>query len=351
MALDLPREIFIQEITTRLPIESLVRLRSVCKLWNSLFFDSLVFIQSNKKPSISQNPSNEYLILYNIKDSSTSLSILSRNNLFESQIDNVPCPLSRQSNFSLLGSINGLVCMICIQQHASYNFVLWNPVIHLSKKILLPICLNAFLLGFGWDSVEDDYKLIASSARQVSVYSFKTDCWSRNLLPDHLLITSCYGSFTSVIVKGNPYWRQLDFIAKFDVRIGNFKSVKLPNNKHRCCNLINMNNCLGFVDCGSYGVMDVYLFNDECCLWRKMYSFSNAGNYRLDMFPMCFTYGGEILLNGKYNLYDPKSSEIKTFGCEDNEKYVRGCSYTPSLLVLEGMTPLDRSAGRKRPTT
>ncbi|KAK1377792.1 hypothetical protein POM88_024536 [Heracleum sosnowskyi] len=149
---------------------------------------------------------------------------------------------------------------------------------------------------------------------------------------------------------GIPYWcRSTNVIVKFDVRIGNFKSLELPDN-YRRCNLINLNDCLGCIDHRSDGVMDVYLFNDECSLWRRMYSFKDAGNSGfINSYPMCFTYGGEIVFDGKYSLYDPKSGEIKTVGYKDYGGCVRGFSYTPSLIVLEGMKPLNQLAGRKRP--
>lgn len=246
-------------------------------------------------------------------------------------------------------------------------FVLWNPVTHQSKTIIIPEQCHspiAYLFGFGWDSMEDDYKLIAVSSYNLSlqaivysckaiVYSCKTDSWSNNISVDNLshlyIIKHCC---THVIVKGIPYWKLLwsNGIIKFDVRSNEFSVLESviserslpkyaggPYQIHGNFSLINMNDHLAPIE---YGVRSshVYRLNEEGKVWSRMYTIYESCLKNINTTPY---YGGEILYNGKNNLYDPKTNEIRTLANSKERRYsVQGFSYIPSLLSLQGMNTI-----------
>ncbi|KAL1804721.1 hypothetical protein ACET3Z_027789 [Daucus carota] len=350
----LPQEIIIEEILKRLSVKSLVKLRVVCKLWNSLLHDPC-FTRSHFKQSILQKPDNDYLIINNRKYDRgrcpNVLSILSRNNLSETCIDKVPYSVSKSNDndINLIGSINGLVCLTCFSGYRC-RFLIWNPVIHRSKKILLPRllpknygrALKNSLCGFGWDSMTNDYKVMikVGDSVEVAVYSCRTDCWSYK--PDNCDVSwrsSHIFQFPSVIVKGVPHWKDYDGrkIIKFEVRTNRFTSLVNTDPISPYYTLANIYDSLARIDYSDF--IDVDLFDEEHGVWSKMYGIKDVIT-RSMMTPMCFKYGGEIVYvayKENVNCYDPKSDETKVLlNCE--KEHSRGFSYTPSLLSLDGMS-------------
>lgn len=245
----------------------------------------------------------------------------------------------------MVGSINGLVCLIALYVR-KYHFVLWNPATRLYKLILVPNSeryksLRSVLFGYGWDSVTDDYKLIARhiDSSEFVVYSSNTDCWSTKVVtnlspprPNNVTLVP------NVIVKGVPYWElgENSNILKFDVRVNEFTYLKVS---YECYGLIDLNDSLGLIQ---YPWLeeraDVYCFDEECNIWNKMYTINKKISQCISA---CFKYGGEIVLNRTNELYDPKSGEIKSLvHHEPTRCFVYGFSYTPSLLAVEGMKSL-----------
>ncbi|KAK1377538.1 hypothetical protein POM88_024282 [Heracleum sosnowskyi] len=128
------------------------------------------------------------------------------------------------------------------------------------------------MFGFGWDSVTDDYKLIANPSHYSSlpaiVYSYKTGSWSKtannvnNLFP--VEIGNC--CYPRVVVKGIPYWNlyQSREVIKFDVRTNEFSLLEIAPYVREYFSLINMNDCLALREY-IYGSnsSQMYRFNEE----------------------------------------------------------------------------------------
>ncbi|XP_074339888.1 F-box/kelch-repeat protein At3g23880-like [Apium graveolens] len=346
------QDIIQDHILTRLPIKSLIRCRCVCKLWNSLFFNTR-FALSHFKHSISQNPNDDYLITINTFQGTSRcvISLLSRTNLSESRLVKIPYPLSSNvDDIYLVGSINGLVCIVFLKG-LNYYFILWNPATHyFSKTILLPrrgpVIFSypvAYLFGFGWDFTTDDVKLIAnpSSSLQLRavVYSRKTDSWSTNVTVSKispLNISRCRSP--CVIVKGIPYWnfpRISQEIIKFDVRTNEFSRM-CPFPFTQNFSLVNIDDSLGLIQYGSTSF--VYGFNEEANCWSKMHSVYSSNVNVVNVPTLGSKYGGEIVLNGNENiLYDRRSNQIRSIDYNNRGFSVHGSSYTPSLLSPEGV--------------
>lgn len=369
----LPDEIIVDEILKRLPVEFVVRFRSVSKLWNFLLSQPNC-IQSLLNHSISQNFNDDYLIFttrkYYGKSSGITrtpdgISILSHSNSSEICLDNVPYLLCNRDLIQLVGSINGLVCIACFPRIDSvldsYHFILWNPTMNLSKKILLPNDCptklkshNRFMFGFGWDYVTNNYKIIVQSTDSVQavIYSSETDSWINivgSKFSEHMI--SCLMCWLpSVIVKGICYWDSCATshqVIKFEPKNNELTYFTVPRFRE-CYKLVNLNDRLARVEYASVGedIMDVYFFNEECCTWSKIYT-TNIGIYDLKSINSCFRNGRMVVFNmkhQKYSLCDLKSNETKGLACSYDKKYtyyfISGFSYTPSLVALEGMKSL-----------
>lgn len=373
----LPDEIIVDEILKRLPVDFVVRFRSVSKLWNFLLSQSN-YIQPLLNHSISQNFNDDYVIFSTRKSNGKTrlpdgISILSNSNSSEICLDKVPYNLVCNGDLvHLVGSINGLVCLVVDSGIDSvYHFILWNPAMNLSKKILLPCDFptkikgrKLFMFGFGLDSVTNNYKIIVQStdsvlqAVEAVVYSSETDSWI-NIVGSKIpqpkfkveIHISCWRP--SVIVKGICYWDHCapavsNQVLKFEPKNNEFTHFTVPCFR-KSYKLVNLNDCLARVEYASADdIMDVYFLGEECCTWSKIYT-TNMGIYDFKLIQSCFRNGRMVVLfhrkRREYCFYDPKSNETKGLACSYDKKlymsaFDDGFSYTPSLVALQGMKSL-----------
>ncbi|PWA88864.1 F-box associated interaction domain-containing protein [Artemisia annua] len=159
----------IVEILSRLPVESLLRCKSVCKEWYSLISDHH-FIKShytlsstNLKythhklvistvPRINIKSCSLYDVLFN-DEGSKNVGLL--------ELD-YPLKHPRKSVW-IVGSCNGLLC-IAIEEDSLF---IWNPSTRRSNT--LPYCgfkakAGSYVLyGFGYDEGSEDYKVVGIS--------------------------------------------------------------------------------------------------------------------------------------------------------------------------------------------
>ncbi|XP_009355013.2 F-box protein CPR1-like [Pyrus x bretschneideri] len=192
---DFPPEILF-DILSRLPPKDLIRFLCVSKAWNALIRHHR-FIEAHLQRSIQTN-SFRTILLESKDDYRPS-------NFFSSAFDDsetfgpvveIELPLKCPDDYTeILGcSINGVVC---VHNGMRKNLALWNPSIQKFKKIPLPtfeIELQASLYGvpeygFGYDSANHDYKILAivnfdwtddaTMSSQVSLYSLKFNSWKR----------------------------------------------------------------------------------------------------------------------------------------------------------------------------
>lgn len=186
----LPHDLISHHILTKLPIKSVLRFKSVSKLWYSTLSSSQFALTFSKLSSsfhptspiqflFIQNDYTYYLYSYN-DDDEIITSYTSFKNLQELG--------SSDNKYILVGSCNGLICLA-----SSFgNFIiLWNPVTGKSQKYLdhkLVIdSSRPFRVswGFGYVSGVDDYKVIriielgATLKFRVHVFSLKSNKWER----------------------------------------------------------------------------------------------------------------------------------------------------------------------------
>ncbi|XP_059309917.1 F-box/kelch-repeat protein At3g23880-like [Lycium ferocissimum] len=162
----LPSE-FITEILLKLPMKSLVRFRCISQSWLALisspeFVKTLLSIFANNKEYTHHKLILSSFRRGNINDCSLkdcSLSSLLYDSIAHSFDLDYPMKHLRQS-IKVVGSVNGLICLAIEDE----DFILWNPSIRKFKK--LPDSRAAgcyFIYGFGYDELQNDYKLVGIS--------------------------------------------------------------------------------------------------------------------------------------------------------------------------------------------
>lgn len=244
---ELPLELLIAEILSRLPVKSLLRFKSVCKSWYSLIEDP-EFIKLHQSKNLNSN-SNLYLLF---RTSSSSILIadldLNQNHICFSKIEDHPffesqeepheefeesleepqedCEGSEEDlheesqeesqeefqeelheepqeelyeeiheesqeepeGFVLIGSCNGI---FCISNMSGSETFLFNPLTKSRFKLTIDLNLNdhgVYRFGFGYDSKNDDYKYMMlrweeNDSRKAIVYSVNNKSWKTTHQP------------------------------------------------------------------------------------------------------------------------------------------------------------------------
>lgn len=199
----LPDEI-VKDIISRLPVKSLLQFRCVSKHWRNLI-SCTQFIKSHLKNAISSSTQHRILL------PTTPLISLSYNDINESvQLDS-PF-LNPRSSIKILGSCNGLVCLI----DATRDIIIYNPstrrhfkpfqspqqALHCSKRV-------EFVYGFGCGSNPNDMKLVRfprfardSEYNKLKVCDKTPSSWKIGA------VSSCYDFIDTVgtFLNGSIHW-------------------------------------------------------------------------------------------------------------------------------------------------
>ncbi|PQP94210.1 F-box protein CPR30 [Prunus yedoensis var. nudiflora] len=191
--LNIPREL-IWDILLRLQPKDLIRYRCVSKAWYALIHNQ-DFIKPHLERSIKTN-STRTIFLSTTPSYFFSLPFDNDEKLGTATTVGFSIPSKdpvRETTVTV-GYANGLVC-ICnyVDEDISY-IALWNPSIQKLKKIPIrthepraqpsPKSEMLDIYGFGYNSTNDDYKLVGiirkpANEYEVSVYSLKANSWKR----------------------------------------------------------------------------------------------------------------------------------------------------------------------------
>ncbi|XP_074354822.1 putative F-box protein At1g47790 [Apium graveolens] len=176
----------ISEILVRVPVKSLLRFQSVCKSWLSLIKHS-AFVRSQLLYS-STTQTDQTLIISRYRNDEENKFLLLRVDSREIEVD-LKYPYSRDEFThvplcTLVGSANGIVCIAVDFINLKVGIYLWNPATRQSKAIPTFRDVHHESLGFGYDPIDDDYKVvrIVMPPSFSEVYSANTNVW-RNV-PD-----------------------------------------------------------------------------------------------------------------------------------------------------------------------
>ncbi|VFQ71751.1 unnamed protein product [Cuscuta campestris] len=235
-------------ILSRLPVESAVKCTAVCKSWYALIKDPS-FISSHLHQAASLQ--DDFLLLcYLDCDERAPLRTvydLRRDNDAFEEYKKFPLPSKPGLDGSyIVGTCNGLICLSRVEEGA-WNIVLFNPSIR--KRLIFPEpdlpAPNSprerhyyALLGFGFDSASNDYKVLlrvpsdadadADDLAEVWLFSLNRHSWTR--LTDDSPKHDCWAFPRPVFVKGAlHYGLYLDMILAFNISTESFFVINIPN--------------------------------------------------------------------------------------------------------------------------
>ncbi|XP_026377737.1 F-box/kelch-repeat protein At3g23880-like [Papaver somniferum] len=183
----LPEEIH-EEIFLRLPVESILTCKFVCKFWRDII-SSPKFIKHHLNLNIQKNSHDPKSIFtgfyfeciqYPVALGYTVRYAPSCNGAF-GMGDN------RYERIQILGSCNGLICLR-ISSVGRYMFYVWNPSTGeykeipgrqpLGFRVLSSFDWHPFSYGFGYDCARDDYKFVRIGGNEIQVYTLGSDAWN-----------------------------------------------------------------------------------------------------------------------------------------------------------------------------
>ena len=173
----------ISEILVRVPVKSLTQFQLVSKTWLSLIKDP-VFVKAQLRRAI-RSGSDETLMLVRYSCSTSTESAKLKLSLFDVDsrqiVSETRYPYSQGESRSLppltvVGSANGIVCVVLHETSRMDRFFLWNPATRQSSSVILGRGLSTSrAIGFGYDLVDGDYKIVivvsGPSSLPAEVYS------------------------------------------------------------------------------------------------------------------------------------------------------------------------------------
>ncbi|CAO2821396.1 unnamed protein product [Amaranthus hypochondriacus] len=379
----------ITEILLKLPVKSLLTLKCVSKSLNSLISNH-EFINihlnhikscSKKKILIQTIDSFEYIHLFDLSDSlqgphfnispwhSNMLEIVLPETSLS--LSNFCWPSTRRKFYRLMGSCNGLLCVIYqdTKDDCYYiEFVVFNPCIRNYKEIslyvdkLLVICSDAY--GFGFDHINNDYKIIllintnrhdrphteSNWSFQIFIYSFNSGLW-RNMY-DIPFDNDMFICSTKIVDINNQFYllfEKKDKVARttifvigcFNMSNEKWCEYKVPNSINHptlqvldgclCIMNDNIKNGIEFWVMKEYGVWTMLLSVMDQNI-KNEYGFQNR-RYSYFVNPIGFTYSNQKLgLHDKnlFLLWDRWTSQFVLYDIRDK---------TVKRVQIEVITP------------
>ncbi|XP_062152760.1 F-box/kelch-repeat protein At3g06240-like [Alnus glutinosa] len=371
----LPNEV-ISDILSRLPVKSLIRFRCVSKEWCSLI-SSPNFIAAHLNRSLSNSQHQPYLFVYDNYTIYTvllypsDLQVEKMGDFFANPSDRIELyDPDGEHSLHLVGSSNGLLCLAtAFFDNERGSCVLWNPSIQ--KAISLPKPNLQFhgsfdqSVGFGYEPMTDDYKLvrlvyprgtnhypfIAFNDNIVSplveVYTLRTGIWRSVTARGPPYIIKMWSS--SVFVNGALHWpantrrNQNPFrnvIVWFNMKDEAFGEVGMPESlqgvEYLDVRVFLVDGLLALVPRVSYGneaSQAVWVMKEYGAVesWSKLFDIRIGGFERV----IGFTKSDEVLLQKGQMLYSfsPSSRGYLDLPirCPDN---IHLDTHVESLLLL-----------------
>lgn len=342
-------KLIIYNILLRLPVKTLLQLKSVSKSWLSLIssrdFVKTHYSKSNNDPEFTHhhlivtyrkllhNCEPEDLGLYEFK----GLSLYSLLNEPEPATTEVIRHEDIDTKFmdQVVGCCKGLICLLTYYRE---DLILWNPSTGESRtlpKRELPNFDSRFsYYGFCYDEFNDDFKVFCiiglrySNKHEFSVYSSKTDCWRR--IGDFSFPRSqVYKPRKGVFVNEAMYW---DFgldnpIFSLDIRTETIRKVMQPRNGDVCRRTLGIfGKNLSF---STFGNTHFDLWVMKTCgadnSWSKLFTIPYTDTItkysRIEPIDICVNGDIIMMLDKHIQLYNSKDNTLKDLFDTSEEFY------------------------------
>ncbi|KAL2938542.1 hypothetical protein RDABS01_021991 [Bienertia sinuspersici] len=357
MAIELLHDDLLEEILLKLPVKSLLTIRCVCKSWYSLITSSrfiLAHVSHNNRAK------HQHVLLRSFDKADKKVRYkLCQDNEYLDEIISIDSPfVSQHNNFlRMVGCVNGLVCLSDDIVEVTDNVILWNPVI--TRILALPkLELNVDLtemgrtvFGFGYDSFNNDYKVIKIAYRKnpdfeafhveasIAIFRLSSCCWEVNGSASVPLLDT-----QQAYVNGIIHWLAYNkLVVGFDVKTEAFTDMMLPETLQNA----NISDLTIASWCELLSVFENGYWSGRLCLWvKKDYGVPGSWvkQFVIDSYVMVRSLRSNdcvILENigGKLILYNSKTNQFEEFKVHV-EGSIHGFhleSYVESLVLLDRM--------------
>ncbi|PHT36737.1 hypothetical protein CQW23_24437 [Capsicum baccatum] len=262
---------------------------------------------------------------------------------------------SNKSSIKAVGSANGLICVVL----GYSDLFLWNPSIRKFKKLPSPRIVFLYMYGFGYDELNDDYKVVCLTQKVYDddsrynvdkIYSLKNNSWK---CLDEFRIGKLSNQ-TGMFVNGKLHWENTTkhfgcysdwdviFIDLTDGRWGEMEKPFYSEGKLRfepCLGVLENDLSMLCHHLGSHAdvwVMKEYGVKES---WTKMfiikYPYDNMG-YSVFGPPFCMSSEGKILLRNDsvFMIYNPNDDSIRFPKVSNFGPLVEATLYVESLVWL-----------------
>ncbi|KAK1368168.1 F-box domain-containing protein [Heracleum sosnowskyi] len=355
-------------VLCRVPVKPLLRFRCVCKGWCSLI-DSNAFVKKHVKTTIECNNGGGLLI----NDDAGKIYLADFDSLDDGSAAVVEISNSLQtilSGVEVFSAANGLVCAA---KNEMNEIFLFNPSTRKARK--LPSAPAEFprtfdtvetsICGFGYDHVNDDYKVVKIAdckfqfqGFMVVVYSLKTNSWKRiHNVPSNICFYLKWGVFAS----GALHWlgsknpgHGLETIVGYDLGLEQFKEIPFPavnkkyvNINYRSLGPVGESLCI--LDNYPNFSVDVWLMKEYGAEnpWYKAFAVKQPVLLNFAALrPLAFSKSCKVVLvevdNAKLMWYDPKRKTAKNVRIRGIPNSFYSYLYTESLLKLSEDKPVQK---------
>ncbi|KAK1392728.1 hypothetical protein POM88_011784 [Heracleum sosnowskyi] len=321
---------------------------SVCKSWKSKI-SNLQFIQghidiSNKKPA-------SILKLF-LPNGGDNMARITRENFAKLNL-----PTHGNTMYRFMRSCNGLVCLA----NAYGNLIqLWNPTTRQSKQILAPEKHSRYHelnLGFGFDSISNDYKILMivrsklstdghfTSVLEGKLYSSNADSWKEIHVPQSFM--SCPIAESVLSINGVLYFEGTHGIVSLDLHNEVFGYL-LPNSvqHERKLHVLEFEGSVAmvFVSVSEEPVLSLWTLDDVCGNVSWIKKFNLEADLRIDRLVLYLGVGQFVAFNSDigYIFYDYKKKETRQFPLPTRAREAMLIvKYIESLVSLEGFEQLE----------
>ncbi|CAL0309047.1 unnamed protein product [Lupinus luteus] len=366
----LPKDLVI-EILSLLPVKSLLRFCHVSDSWNFLIISSDDFVKKHLRRSATDPNHRHHHLLVEVKRNDFSGDVYCLSNSPQSLVDNPPPP-SRSPSMILcdhpsielprgariVGSCNGLICWVS-NGNGSDNYVYClNP--STGVECMSPAFrrgpLNSTMLGFGYDSVSDSYKIVLISKTMAGVYTLGSGAenWRKMEQSVPFLPMQCnQRDYGGRFVSGALNWLALrpdgtPVVVYVDIGDEIGGEFSLPS-------VIDKNSLYGSPSLwvlGGYLCFSYEIGNSEFVLWQmKEYGVAESWTMLLKLShgdlrtvalseyfprPLFMFDNGEVLLrinkSGAFVLYNPREKSFKNINLQSNVIWYQASPHIESLV-------------------
>lgn len=356
MATYLPDDLVI-EILARLPVKSLLRFLSVSKSWKSLI-SSPNFVSSHlvcaahrnhkvlvrRCPNHHHGPASDRTVSYK----------LCRDNATLDKIADIDFPFACQNDFfTMIGCVDGLVCLSDDFHTHTDTLFLWNPVLRRSLALPPPSIAASGTVVLGFGTASSDYKVVRIVYRNsdlqdssshplfAEVYRLSRGGWGGIRVPESL--PSIRGRQANV--GGSLHWLarsdQRNVIVRFHLGTEEFDTlmtlpVKLQSERMENLTIAAWGKSLAVFQVVYEGTFSMWVTEDGVS-WSQRFAVESFGLLRRIR---SLRRNGEIVFEAfKSQLVtlDPESKLIKSceFEIEGSLSAFHMRSYSESLVLLD----------------